>query len=340
VIRFSQLARWVALGVLALTYSQASAAMISVASWNVANRPNSSPDQAGLERVLGYMGQVAGGPLDLLGLIETDAASAVTTVTSAQTVFAGSTYASLITAPDGGGDRTGFLYNTATLSLIESVELSGGSLTHRSIRARFQPIGQSPAAGFYVYSVHLKSGDGTADRATRAAEAQQLRNDADALGTANVMFVGDFNWQSATERGLAGASAYEVFSAAGEGRAVDPLNAVGVWRDNPAFLNLHTNAPDGAMDDRFDMHLVSDELLDGLGLDYLDASYAVIGNNGTHTLNDTILTGTGAPAEILAALADFSDHLPVLSQYALVPEPAVALTVTAICFVASRRRRG
>jgi hypothetical protein len=33
----------------------------------------------------------------------------------------------------------------------------------------------------------------------------------------------------------------------------------------------------------------------------LAGSFAVVGNNGTHTLNGAITTGTGAPADVLAA---------------------------------------
>ena len=55
------------------------------------------------------------------------------------------------------------------------------------------------------------------------------------------------------------------------------------------------------MSDRFDLQLVSGELLDGMGLDYVSGSYHVFGNNGTHTLGAAIDTGTGAASAVLAA---------------------------------------
>ena len=79
---------------------------------------------------------------------------------------------------------------------------------------------------------------------------------------------------------------------------------------------------------------ISDELLDGVGLDYVAGSYAVLGNDGTHALDGTILTGTGAPSDVLAALYDFSDHLPVVADYAFasttlatVPEPGTLVVL-------------
>jgi hypothetical protein len=71
------------------------------------------------------------------------------------------------------------------------------------------------------------------------------------------------------------------------------------------------------MDDRFDFQLVTGEVLDGEGFDYLAGSYHAFGNNGTHNLNGSITTGTGASAIILNALKANSDHLPVVADYQL-----------------------
>ena len=53
----------------------------------------------------------------------------------------------------------------------------------------------------------------------------------------------------------------------------------------------------------------------GAWIDYIDGSYRAFGNNGTHTLNGSITTGTGADPQVLAALAEASDHLPVVADY-------------------------
>ena len=79
------------------------------------------------------------------------------------------------------------------------------------------------------------------------------------------------------------------------------------------------------MDDRFDLQLVSGELLDGAGLDYVAGSFQVFGNDGTHTIGAAIDTGTGADPAVLEALMIASDHLPVVADYRVVPEPTVGV---------------
>ena len=93
------------------------------------------------------------------------------------------------------------------------------------------------------------------------------------------------------------------------------------------------------------MQFVSDELFDGEGLELIQGSYTVFGTNGTHDLNGLITTGTGASPDTLTALADFSDHLPVFSDFSFVavPEPSstIALAVVGLAgaVVLNRRRK-
>ncbi len=294
---------------------------LHVANWNLGNQPNNSVQQANLVAVLEHVGSTIGA-LDLMALAETDTASSLDTRAAFETAF-GASYGLFTTAADGGGDRTGFIYNTDSLSLVSTTTVTG--LTHPALRGQFRPVGTAGEADFWVYAVHLKSGDTSDDRLERMTEAQDLRADADALGEgAVVLYLGDFNWSGADERAPdPTVSAWDVFAAAGNAQAFDPAGSVGDWRDNPLFLSLHTQDPGAAMDDRFDMQLASGELFDLEGLEYIDDSYRVIGNNGTHALNGPITAGSGAPADVLAALATF-DHLPVVASYELIPEPAGA----------------
>ncbi|NJL83831.1 MAG: hypothetical protein HC890_14490 [Chloroflexaceae bacterium] len=159
---------------------------------------------------------------------------------------------------------------------------------------------------------------------------------------------GDFNWNSSTETS---GSAWSVFTGSGAGQAFDPVNAPGNWRDNSAFLRWHTNDPGAALDDRFDVQLISGELFDGVGLDYVPGSYRVVGNNGTHLLNQPITTGNGASSSVLSALSRFSDHLPVIADYHVnwssltgasttsVPEPSLTVVVLGLVTVGFSRRK-
>jgi hypothetical protein len=125
-----------------------------------------------------------------------------------------------------------------------------------------------------------------------------------------VILVGDFNLLGTSE------PAWEVLTGEDGCRMLDSVGAEGKWRGSLEFIDLHTQDPRLKMDDRFDVQLVTGELVDGVGLEYVPGSYEVIGNNGTHTLGQPITTGTGAASEVLTALATVSDHLPVLAEYA------------------------
>ena len=55
----------------------------------------------------------------------------------------------------------------------------------------------------------------------------------------------------------------------------DVVDSPGQWRDNAAFSKLHTQNPGAATDDRFDLMFVTEEMLDGTGIDYIANSYHV-----------------------------------------------------------------
>jgi len=68
------------------------------------------------------------------------------------------------------------------------------------------------------------------------------------------------------------------------------------------------------MDDRFDFILQSEFIKNGTDhIHYINGSYQAIGNDGNHR-NYAINYGTNnsAPSEIIDALYDMSDHLPVV----------------------------
>ena len=92
------------------------------------------------------------------------------------------------------------------------------------------------------------------------------------------------------------------------GQACDPLSSD--W----SSPEVHTQAP-LKMDDRFDFQLVTEELLDGRGMDLIPESYRAYGNNGSHMLGGSIVEGDGAPQHVLEALTMASDHLPVVADY-------------------------
>jgi len=175
-----------------------------------------------------------------------------------------------------------------------------------------------------MYSIHLKSGRTTEIKKTRFEEAMVLRADGDALGAdAHIIYGGDFNWTSASERGLGLDSAWDVFTSEGHGQGfdtfdVDNVLGVGDWDENSRFITLHSHDAGRSMNDRFDMQLVTDDFLDGTGLELIEGSYRVFANDGSHSLNEPITTGSGATEDVLIALANFGGHLPVISDFTIV----------------------
>ncbi len=312
------------------------AADIRVVAYNTFNNPDDALEDSWFTTVFAAIAAesvdgIAKRP-DIVAVSETDTGSSVRLVDVLNSLYGVSSY-QVITSSSVGGDRTGVLYDSSTLTLQGWSDLTEIG-THPMVRAEFCPVTHAGLdSEFYVYAVHLKSGSSASDKATRAAEAGNLRGDADALGEGkHIIYAGDFNMLGSSE------GAWTNMVAAGNGQAFDAAQSPGEWRDNEEFKSLHSQDCREAMDDRFDLQFVSGECLDGQGFEYILGSYHVFGNNGTHTLNGSISTGSGASPTVLAALEQASDHLPIVADY--FPEPAtVSLLALGALLLIHRRRK-
>jgi hypothetical protein len=299
--------------VICLFVSPVAEAAIRVVAYNTSNNPDDATEDEFFNDIFSAIGNESVNDLakrlDLLVVSETDTDSSLRLADILNTLYSTDTY-EVVTSSSVGGDRTGVVYDSSTLTLLDSLDLTSIG-THPILRAHFRPVDcVGSSSEFYVYSVHLKSGDTTGDQTERATEAGNLRNNADALGDAvHIIFAGDFNMQGSSE------GAWTNMLASGNAQASDVANSPGDWHENAGFIILHTQNPKSDMDDRFDIQFVSGEFLDGRGLEYIANSFHVFGNNGTHTLNQAISTGTGASASVLEALEDASDHLPIIADY-------------------------
>jgi len=253
--------------------------------------------------------------------------------------------AGTLNGASAGGGRPGVVYNQSTVQLIAEQAVnttSGTGAARATIRYQFRPVGYDSAADFYVYNSHFKASDTTTDGERRGVEAGQVRANADALGAGvAAIYAGDFNFYRSTELGFVN------FTAAGPGRAFDPVESVGTWTNNSAFKAVHTQSPvttaqfsdqtTGGMDDRFDFQLVTAAMLDGRGFDYLPGSYWAFGNTGTQSLNGALSTGSTSSLQavlpgyttqqttaVINALMASSDHIPVVADYQLPARLAVA----------------
>lgn len=243
-----------------------------------------------------------------------------------------------------GVDRTAIVYDTATVELIsaQSVDIRG---TRPAQLARFRPVGyDSPDADLYLYNLHLNASSST----TRASEISGLLNHAEGVVTsltnagsaANVIFTGDMNFGSSFETG------YQNLTGNNANGATDPLS-LSSWPNasvaehmtqSTRTSNLADGGASGGMDDRFDLQLVTGDLLDAEGVTYLgptsaglsnlEHSYHAFGNDGVswNTRINNTTAGRSQSATVINALHNFSDHLPVIADYQL---PAVLETILA-----------
>jgi hypothetical protein len=317
-------------------------AQLRIADYNIAENYNIQTDPSGLDDILAAIGaEVRNGfarPIDVLALQESSVSGsdAVSVAGILNGLYGAGTYAAAPVpgnAVSGGNGLPGLVYNTTTVSLIGSplafgTTGSGSDQQPRSsLRYQLRPVGYDAAADFYLFNDHYKSDDNSTDAERRRVEAESVRNNSDALGEGtHAIYAGDFNVYRSTE------PMYVELLSSGAGQAKDPLNRPGSWSSDsmaigPTFSDVHTQSPAtvlafpdqvlGGMDDRFDFQLITGELDDGEGMSIVPSSYRPFGNNNTHTWKQAISTGTGAAPNILTALTQVSDHLPVVADYQL-----------------------
>lgn len=150
----------------------------------------------------------------------------------------------------------------------------------------------------------------------------------------NVLIMGDFNMYGASESG------YQLLTrnySNPDILFVDPLasvGGVGEWNNNRNYAPFHTQSTrsysdecfsSGGLDDRFDMILMSDKIYMGFNkVKYINNSYHAVGNDGRHFNQSIDQNGNDAvPEEVMEALFDGSDHLPVTMKMVVFDKLAV-----------------
>jgi hypothetical protein len=229
-----------------------------------------------------------------------------------------------------------FFYRTSKVDFLGSTIVSaGGSAPNpprNTLRYDISLHGYAPdIAVIACYGSHMKAGSTSGDQARRLVEAQRIRDNAETLPVAwHFLFGADTNIQSSTQL------AYVEFvgtQSNNAGRFFDPIATPGSWNNNSGFRFVHTQDPadpTGGMDDRHDQILVSGDLVDGTGLDYIgnatipystttwndpNHSYRAWGNDGTSYNQSLRTTGNAMVgpdiAQALINLAAGLGHLPV-----------------------------
>jgi len=184
-----------------------------------------------------------------------------------------------------------------------------------------------------VMQAHLKAGSTSSDQDQRAQETNVIMNYLNSLGNSkNTILMGDFNVQSSTETSFQNLINYSNTNV----RFYDPANKLGTWNNNSSFALYHTQAAQlnsngcttgGGLDDRFDFILASFAIMNNLyKVKYVPNSYKVIGQDGNH-FNQSVdnPANYSVPTNVLSALANMSDHLPVTLKLAVQQTPFIGI---------------
>ncbi len=181
-----------------------------------------------------------------------------------------------------------------------------------------------------VIMVHLKAGNNTDDQRTRAEETRSIVNYLNSIGGKdNYLLMGDMNLYSSAEEAYTNL----INSPDPASRFYDPVDSPGDWNESQDFAHLHTQSTRrssqgdggafGGLDDRFDFILASGSVMDNeSGVGYIPGSYTTVGQDGkrlNNSVNSRNPPNLSAPAHVIEALYEMSDHLPVYADFVVKP---------------------
>lgn len=218
------------------------------------------------------------------------------------------------TFKDGRDSDHGIFYKSSKFNFISNDTIS----TALRVINQFVVTSRLTLDTLIIYAVHLKASSGSANELLRAAEVDSLRKVTNKLHAgANFLVLGDFNIYKSSE-----AAYTKLLNTTAPGYFIDYLkdSLSGTWA-NALYSRYHTQSPrtrsfqggaTGGMDDRFDMVLMSQTIMDNGGITFVPGSYTAYGNDGNH-YNDSINRppNTAVGQTIADAIHYASDHIPV-----------------------------
>ena len=182
-------------------------------------------------------------------------------------------------------------------------------------------LGQDPDTIFLNCIItHLKAGSDWDDEIERTDETNRLMNFLEQNSEIeNYLLLGDLNIYRASEQAFQNLINYSNPSF----RFYDPINMIGEWHNNSSYSMIHTQSTHtvhncfipGGMDDRFDFILISNDILSAENKVSFDQnSYRAVGQDGKRFNKNLIESpsNTSVPSNVLNALYNLSDHLPVV----------------------------
>lgn len=174
-----------------------------------------------------------------------------------------------------------------------------------------------------VVVLHLKAGSSVSDANQRGEMIDDLMSKINNLGSnQNFVVVGDFNVYRSSEPAFQKLINPNNIQYA----FYDPVNQIGDWNNNYSFREYHTQSTHtvnngchshGGMDDRFDFILISGSIKEGsANIKYKTDSYWAVGQDGLRFDQDLLNpVNRSLPDEVINALYEMSDHLPVVAEF-------------------------
>jgi hypothetical protein len=210
------------------------------------------------------------------------------------------------------GNDCGFYYKKNVLTLVEYKAIPART----RVISEFKLVHNFTKDTLIIYGIHFKAnvlnGDNSTNIIKRDSAVFALRSATIRLTEkSNFLVAGDFNIFTSDEPAF-----QRLLNQNSRGYFYDPLNALGNWTDNPSFSQTHTYSP-SYLKSRLDMILISQTLKDKGGIDYIDGSFKIFGNDGNHFAT-SITNGSNSwftDISIGNALISASDHLPVYADF-------------------------
>ena len=216
-------------------------------------------------------------------------------------------------------------YDTRKLTFVESYYFPTGLTYFNCYRFYFNTKELKSGDTTYVTFIvtHLKAGSYEENLESRYEQVKTFIAQLRASGRhENFILSGDFNIGNDTE------DAFQLLIDNGDYNFIDPIRKEGDWHDNPEYAAYHTQSTHagyesdicfsgGGFDNRYDIILVSPQVYYGTeGVKALESSYTTVGQDGNR-LNKGLLypaNTRGVPENVLNALYNSSDHLPVTME--------------------------
>jgi endonuclease/exonuclease/phosphatase family metal-dependent hydrolase len=215
------------------------------------------------------------------------------------------------------GNDCAFYYKPSKVKLIETKEISART----RVISSFKVVSNSSNDTLIILGIHLKANDPDYITKDNNALNQQKRTDAvislrketDTYNPkTNFLVCGDFNIFSSDEQAF-----QKLVDKTNSGYVIDMTNSIGNWSGDPKFSSVCTHSST-KLDTRLDMILISQSLVEKGGVDYVDGSFKIFGNDGNQ-FNKNVANTSNAwfinEPQLAVSVTTASDHLPIYADF-------------------------